>query len=412
MPKRKHEELQAAQIKALTGDNAGTYTDGDTLTLRVAKTGSKNWVQRITIDGKQRNIGLGGYPTVGLKLARKKAKANVLAVEENRDPIEEKRATRREAKERAGVKTFWEIAQEVIETNASSWASPKAKINWTNTLQRYAVPVIGNKRPREITASDIQAVLLPIWIEKKDTANKLLHRIKTVFEYAITKKWCEENPAGPRIRTILPKRPKVEDSHFRTMPYADLPAALVTVKGSIADQFSKLAIEFLALTAARSGEVRLAAWSEIDLTKRTWTVPAARMKARKEHRVPLSDRAVDVLMEADTLAQDSDLVFPNPRRMKPYSDATFSKLFRELDIPSVPHGMRSCFKNWTRDELPNPDHVMAEIALAHEVGTEVEQTYGTSDMFEKRRVMMQEWTNFLDRGMRQSKLQQTTMALI
>ena len=412
MPKRKYNELKPAQVKALTKDDAGTYTDGETLTLRVAKTGSKRWVQRITIEGKQRNIGLGGYPTVGLADARKKARANVLAVEENRNPIEEKRATRRESLERATVKTFWEIAQEVIETNRPSWTDPKAVKDWTNTLLNHAVPVIGNKRPREITAADIQKVLQPIWIEKKDTADKVLHRTRTVFEYAITQKWCEENPAGPRIRTLLPKRPKGEERHFRTMPHADLPGALVTIQGSIADQSSKLAIEFLALTAARSGEVRNAIWSEIDLEKRTWTVPADRMKARKKHRVPLPDRALDILEAAATLTQGNDLIFPNTRKGKPYSDSTFSKLFRELGIPSVPHGLRSCFKNWTRDDVPNSDHVMAEVALAHEVGTEVEKIYGTSDMFEKRRELMQEWADFLDRGMRLSRMKQTTMALI
>ena len=398
MPKRKYNQLTSAGVRALTAEDAGTHTDGDTLTLRVEKTGSKRWVQRITIDGTQRNMGLGGYPTIGLADARKKARLNVLVVQEGRNPIDEKRKARREAIERAGVMTFWEIAQEVIEKNSEGWTDPKAKTDWTNTLLRYAVPVIGNKRPRDIMASDIQKMLLPIWINKKDTANKVLHRVRATFEYAITMKWCEANPADQRILTILPKRRRGEDKHFRSMPQADLPAALVAIKESIADHSSKLAIEFLALTAARSGEVRKATWSEINLASRTWTVPATRMKARKEHRVPLTDRAVEILEEAAPLTHDCDLVFPNTRIMRPYSDSTFSKLFRELEIPAVPHGMRSCFKNWTRDDLPNPDHVMAEIALAHEVGSAMEKVYGTSDMFEKRRVMMQEWADFLARG--------------
>ena len=412
MPKKIREQLNPSQVKAFTAKHAGTYTDGETLTLRVEKSGSKHWVQRLTINGKQRNIGLGGYPTVGLADARKKARINLTALDAGRDPIAEKKEARREAIDRAGVKTFWEIAQEVIENKSEGWTDPKAETDWTNTLLRYAVPVIGDKRPREVTKTNIQSILMPIWVKKKDTADKVLHRIRAVFEYAIEKDWCELNPASPRIRTLLPKRPRTEDKHFRSMPYQDLPAALVTIQGSIADRSSKLAIELQALTAARSREVRNAKWKEIDLEKRAWTVPADRMKARKEHRVPLSNRMIEILDEVAALNHHGDLVFSNPRSGKPYSDSTFSKLFRELEIPCVPHGMRSCFKNWTRDELPNPDHVMSEIALAHEVGSEVEQAYGTSDMFEKRRVMMQEWEDYLDRGMSRSRLQQTTMALI
>ena len=190
-----------------------------------------------------------------------------MALDAGRDPIAEKKEARREAIDRAGVKTFWEIAQEVIENKSEGWTDPKAETDWTNTLLRYAVPVIGDKRPREVTKTNIQSILMPIWVKKKDTADKVLHRIRAVFEYAIEKDWCEVNPAGPRIRTLLPKRPRTEDKHFRSMPYQDLPAALVTIQGSIADRSSKLAIELQALTAARSGEVRNAKWKEIDLEK-------------------------------------------------------------------------------------------------------------------------------------------------
>ena len=403
----KHNQLTAAKVKALTSEDAGAYTDGETLTLRVSDKGNKRWVQRITIDGKQRNLGLGGYPTVGLADARKKARVNVIAVQEGRNPIEEKRAARRESIERAAVKTFWEIAQEVIENTSKSWTNLKVKQNWTNTLLNYAVPVIGKKRPREVTIHDIEEILKPIWIEKKETANKILRRIRAIFEYAITKGLCEVNPADARIVGILPRRPKNRDKHFRSMPYADLPAALIVVHESNADYSTKLAIEFLALTAGRSGEVRSATWSEINLDSGKWVIPATRMKAGKEHRVPLSSRALEILGKASELESNDDLIFPNRNTGRPYSDSTFSKLFRELAIPAVPHGMRACFKNWTRDELPHSDHVMAEIALAHEVGSEVEKAYGTSDMFEKRRVLMQEWEDFLTSGMVRSKLKQT-----
>ena len=183
------------------------------------------------------------------------------------------------------------------------------------------------------------------------------------------------------------------------MPYADLPAALNTVHDSTADPSTKLAVEFLALTAGRSGETRKAIWSEVDLAGAKWVIPTARMKSRKEHRVPLSDRALEILEKARELKSSDDLIFPSRKTGRPYSDSTFSKLFKDLEIPAVPHGMRSCFKNWTREELPNPDHVMVEIAMAHEVGTEVEKAYGTSDMFDKRRALLQEWSDFLTAGM-------------
>ena len=406
----KHNLLSAIKVKTLT--TSGTYTDGATLTLRVSDTGNKRWVQRIAIDGKQRNIGLGAYPAVGLAEARTKAQENARAVRESRNPIEEKREARRESRERAALKTFWEIAQEVIEKNNESWTTPKSKQRWTSTLLRYAVPVIGDKRPRDITVSDIEQVLEPIWLSKKDTASRLRQQIGAVFEYAMAREWCQGNPAGTPVLRILPKRPKKGNQQFRTMPYADLPAALNAVHDSTADFSTKLAVEFLALTSGRSGETRKAVWSEIDLAGAKWVIPAARMKSRKEHRVPLSDRVLEILEKARELKSNDDLIFPSRNTGRPYSDSTFSKLFRELEIPAVPHGMRSCFKNWTREELPNPDHVMVEIAMAHEVGTEVEKAYGTSDMFEKRRALMQEWADFLTAGMERSRWQQTTMELI
>ena len=269
----KHNLLSAIKVKTLT--TSGTYTDGATLTLRVSDTGNKRWVQRIAIDGKQRNIGLGAYPAVGLAEARTKAQENARAVRESRNPIEEKREARRESRERAALKTFWEIAQEVIEKNNESWTTPKSKQRWTSTLLRYAVPVIGDKWPRDITVSDIEQVLEPIWLSKKDTASRLRQQIGAVFEYAMAREWCQGNPAGTPVLRILPKRPKKGNQHFRTMPYADLPAALNAVHDSTADFSTKLAVEFLALTSGRSGETRKAVWSEIDLAGAKWVIPGS-----------------------------------------------------------------------------------------------------------------------------------------
>ena len=405
----KHNLLSAAKVKAL--DEPGDYTDGATLLLSVSDKGNKSWVQRISIEGRQRKMGLGSYPAVGLAEARKRAQDNARAIREGRNPIEERRAARKEAKERSQIKTFWEITLEVIERNESKWRSPKTKQIWLNGVNRFAVPHIGNKRPRDITTEDIAKILKPIWLDKRETADRLRQQMSATFEHARKRKWCTENPASNDVLDFLPRRPKREKTHHPSMPYTDLPAALNTVRDSHAKPFGKLAIEFLALTAGRVGEVRKATWDEIDLSKKTWTIPGERMKAGKEHRIPLPDRADEILEKAARIGTGEGLLFPNPNRGKPYSDATFSKLFRDLGIPSVPHGVRSCFKNWTMEQ-PYPDHVMAEIALAHTVGNEVERAYATSDMFEKRRVLMQEWSDFLASGMERSRLQQTTLALI
>ncbi len=404
----KHETLNALTVKALK--KPGIYTDGNTLTFRITEKGTRSWVQRISIEGRQRNIGLGAYPAVGLAEARQKARENAKAVREGHNPIEDKKAARKEAEERASVKTFWEIAQKVIENKQGNWDNPKTKQRWINNFLRYVVPIIGKKRPRDITREEILQILEPIWLIKKTTSNRIRQTMSNVFDYAIAKDWCKDNPADNSIREILPQRPKSHKNHHRTMPYEDVPAAVITVRESNANDITKLAIEFLTLTASRSKEVRLARWNEIDLSTRKWIIPPERMKSKKEHRVPLTDRMIEILEEAAALHPSKDLIFPNPRKGKPYSDTTFSKLFLENEIQSVPHGLRSCFKTWTMEQ-PNTDHVMAEIALAHTVGNEVEQVYANSDMFEKRRDMMQNWTNYIVRGIERDSRNQKRMEL-
>ena len=298
----------------------------------------------------------------------------------------------------------------MIDNKQGKWDNPKTKQRWTNNFLIYVVPIIGHKRPRDITRDDILQILEPIWLTKISTSNRIRQTMSNVFDYARAKDWCKENPADNSIREILPQRPKSSKKNHRSMPYEDVPAALITIRESPADDLTKLAIEFLTLTASRSGEVRKALWSEIDQTTRKWIIPAERMKARKEHRVPLTDRMTAILEEAAALHPSKGLIFPNRNKGKPFSDSTFSKLFRESGIPAVPHGLRSCFKNWTMEQ-PNTDHIMAEIALAHEVGTEVQQAYATSDMIEKRRDMMQDWTNFILRGMERDSRHQKRMEL-
>ena len=402
----KHQQLKAAKLNTLT---PGIYTDGETLTFLVSETGKRRWIQRITIDHRQRKMGLGSYPAVGLSEARDKARENVRAVRDGRNPIEERKAARKEAKERAAIKTFWEVAQEVIDKNKKGWEK-KTEQRWTNTLMCYAVPVIGRKRPRDITNDDVVQVLQPIWTSKPDTATRVRQELDTIFDYAMAKGWCQHNPAGKHILQVLPKRPRTRQNHMKSLPYDDLPAALNAVRDSQADILTKLAIEFLALTAARSGEVRKAIWSEVDLKSNKWTLPPERMKARREHRVPLTDRMIAILQQAAEISTENGLIFPNRNTGRAYSDSAFSKLFRELEIPAVPHGTRQSFTNWTSDQ-PNTDHIMVDVALAHDVGNEVRKAYLTNDMFEKRRTMMQKWTDFLVQGMDRDDRKQTRMEI-
>jgi integrase len=384
----KHHALTAAWVHNVT--SPGTYTDGNGLTLRVSETGGRRWVQRVTIDGKARNIGVGGYPAVGLKEARTRAMDNLKAIREGKDPVGEKRA----AKAEATSPTFSELAQTVIDLRRPTWSSQRHATQWSESLALHAFPSIGGKRITDVTAADALAVLTPIWISKPETATRVRQRMAVVFDYAIAKGLRMDNPANGSIDKALPRRPRLQ-AHHAALPFADLPAALESVRASTGEASTKLAFEFMVLTAARAGEVRGAVWSEIDLEKRTWTIPATRMKARKEHRVPLADRAMAILREMQGLGRKGEIVFQSSRgKGSPMSNMTFEMLLRRLSIPAVPHGFRSTFRDWTI-EATGYDWVVGETALAHRLGNSVESAYARTDLFERRRGLMQEWADFV-----------------
>ena len=250
--------------------------------------------------------------------------------------------------------------------------------------------ILGRKRVDKIDTRDVMAVLLLIWNEKRQTARRVRQYIGAVMRWSVAQGHREDNPAGDAIGAALPKS-NGPAKHYRTIPHGEVADAITKVRYSGAGITTKLAIEFLILTAARSGEVRLAAWDEIDLNTATWTVPASRTKTKREHRVPLCDRALVILTEADDLADGSGLIFPSPRG-RPLSDATLSKLVRELGIDAVPHGFRSSFRDWC-GETGKPREI-AEMALAHTVGG-VEGAYARSDLFKRRRRLMADWARYL-----------------
>ena len=376
-------KLSDRKVKSL--QEPGRYGDGATLYLVVAPGGSRQWVQRLTVRGKQTDIGLGGYPVVGLREAREKAQANRAQARSGADPLLERR--------RAAVPTFRGLAAQHIEALRPSWRNAKHAAQWGSTLAAYAHPFIGNRTVDQITRADVIGLLSPIWTEKPETARRVRQRVRAVMARAIALEYIENNPAGEGVDAALAKLPRIK-AHHPALPYAQLPAALKAVRESPATPAVALGFEFLALTACRSGEVRGARWNEIDLDIAAWTVPAARMKGGRLHRVPLSEQATAVLEEARGLDNGSGMVFPAPRSGMELSNMAFGQLLRRLGLDFVPHGLRSSFRDWAAEQTKAP-HTVMEAALAHSVKNATEAAYFRSDLFDLRRDLMRTWGNYL-----------------
>ena len=378
--------LSATRAKALK--DPGRYSDGGGLHLYISKAGRKSWVQRITIDGRRRDIGLGGFPSVSLAHARERAADNRVAVAEGRDPLSEKRSP--------ATPTFREAVHAVHEANIPRWRNGKHVASWMQTLERHAMPTLGNTSLDRIDQDAVLQVLDPIWTTRPETARRVRQRMRTVFRWAMAHGFMKTNPAGEAIDGALPPMPKVK-AHLRALPYQEAGAALETVASSQASVSAKLCFRFLVLTATRSGEARGATWDEIDVQGQEWRIPSRRMKAGMEHRVPLSRQALDLLREASALRDDTGLVFPSPLKPgSPMSDMTLTKVLRSVGLAgrATVHGFRSSFKNWTLEQTDTP-WAVSEAALAHLLGNATEQAYARSDLFERRRALMQLWADYL-----------------
>ena len=373
-------KLTAAFVRSV--HEPGLYWDEHGLVLRVKPSGYKQWIQRLFIHGKRRELGLGPVRLVTLAEARDAALANRKVARAGGDP----RATRRRS-----VPTFERAAAKVFAMHRTSW-SAKHAAQWASTLRMYAHPRIGGKRVDRITSADVMGVLTPIWSAKHTTAKRVRERIGTVMKWAIAQGYRVDNPAGEAIRAALPKPGHVQ-KHLKALPYGEVAGAIEAIRRSGAGASVKLGLEFLALTACRSGEVRGARWGEIDVAGAVWTIPASRMKGRRGHRVPLSGRAREILAQAKEHARRSELVFPSARGVQ-LRALRFSELFRELGIQAVPHGFRSSFRDWAAEQTDAP-HAVMEAALAHVVRNKVEAAYARSDLFERRRVLMEQWAEYL-----------------
>lgn len=380
--KRPEKALSAAFVRTVS--KQGKYTDGHGLFLKVDASGAKRWVQRIMIRGKRSEIGLGAASLVSLADAREQALENRKLARSGGDPLQIKRTAK-------ALLTFEEAARKVHKIHEPNWRNKKHAAQFLATLETYTFPRMGKLKVSEVTTADVLAVLQPIWLEKPETAKRVRQRIGTVMKWAVANGWRQDNPAEA-ISQALPKQ-KQPVKHRKSLPYGEVSGCLEVVRASRAYDATKLALEFVVLTACRSGEARLADWSEIDLENAEWTIPAQRMKANKEHRVPLSGRALEVLEAARALGDGTGLVFPSVTG-KALSDMTLSKLVKELGYAVDVHGFRTSFKTWCQERTTTPREV-SEAALAHTIQNKAEAAYARSDLFEKRRALMERWAGYV-----------------
>ena len=352
--------------------------------------GARSWVQRLMIRGRRRELGLGGFPLVCLAEAREKAFANRKLAREGGDPL-----TNRFRAE--GMPTFAEAAERVWNDKIPGWRHSGHAQEWMSSLTRHVLPYIGDKLVCDVTSADLLYALRRIWHSRPETARRVRQRISAVMEWAMAMHLREDDPCDKLAVVLGPQQKVVE--HMRALPHDKVAAAIKAVKASGATPAIKLAFEFLVLTAARSGEVRGAKWTEIELAARVWTIPATRMKSRRHHRVPLCERAMAILEAARQLGGGcSTLVFPS-QGGKPISITRLPRILQSVKVDAVPHGFRSSFRDWAAEETDHPREVV-EAALAHVVGNQTEAAYARSDLFERRRRLMDEWAAYLagDRG--------------
>ena len=299
-------------------------------------------------------------------------------------------------KRKSKLPTFKQAAEKAFEANRGRWRSEKTARNWEQGMNKHVLPVIGGLRVDEIGREEILRILTPIWRTRPEIARKQRNRIRAVLSWCQAHGYIENNVAGEMIDGALPPMPAVKE-HYRALPYQEVQAALETVDASNSSLAGKLCFRFLVLTAARSGEVRGATWSEIDFEKREWRIPANRMKTGTEHRVPLSGEALAVLEQAQILRDGSDLIFPSSVKPgTPLSNMTMTKILRDngLAARTTAHGFRSSFRDWA-GECTNTAHAVMELSLAHKVGSAVEQAYARSNLLAKRRDLMEQWAQYV-----------------
>ena len=387
------------KLSALTVTRAkepGYYGDGAGLYLQVSRSGTKSWIFRFTIAGKQREMGLGPLHTISLAQAREKARDCRALLLEGKDPLEARNAAKLgEALDRARAMTFEQCAAAYIAAHRGGWKSVKHAAQWESTLATYAAPVIGSMPVAAVDTALVVKVLEPIWTEKTETATRLRGRIESILDWATVSKFrVGENPARWRghLDNLLANPTKVSRvAHHAALPWANVTGFMAELRKR--EGIAARAVEFGILTAARSGEVRGATWAEIDLDAALWTVPAERMKGGREHRVPLSRRAIALL---EVAPRTGDYIFPGSRAQSPLSDMSLTAVLRRMGRPEITmHGFRSTFRDWCSESVGNTfPREVCEHALAHSLPDKVEAAYRRGDLIEKRKVLMQVWADY------------------
>lgn len=391
-------QLSAFEVNRLNRPGLHAVGGVPGLSLNIEPSLTKSWILRYRVGDQRRSMGLGTYPTVTLAQARHRAREARGKLFRGIDPVAEKHTARAKMKAaQARQITFAQAAALYIAAHEAGWKNPKHTAQWRATLEQYAGPVMGNLSVDSIELGHVLRILEPIWTTKNETASRLRGRIESVLD------WCTvrghrkgDNPARWRghLDQLLPKSSKVAKvEHHPALALDKMGAFMKALR--LQQGMGARALEFLTLTAARSGEVRGATWAEIDLKKRVWTLPGERMKAGKEHRVPLSRQAV-ALLKSLPRVEGCPFVFPS-QSLAPLSDMTLSAVMRRMGLTAVPHGLRSTFRDWCAEHTNYPREV-AEQALAHSLPDKVEAAYRRGDLFGKRALLMQEWADFCDKS--------------
>lgn len=375
--------LTALKIRSLA--EPGRYADGDGLFLDVVGKAKGRWVLRLQSNGRRREIGLGSLKYVSLADARDAAFVMRKKIAQGIDPVAERK------QERQAIPTFRKAAELVHEEHEKAWKNGKHQNQWIATLKTYAFPRMGDLLVRDIEGPLIRDVLAPIWLTKPETARRVRQRIGTVLDWSYARGFRATEAPMRSLSKGLPRQPK-KDNHFAALPYADVPNFLE--KLGERESVGRGALEALILTAARSGEIRGATWSELDLKTAVWTIPAVRMKMGRTHVVPLAPEAVALFERAKKFKVGaSDLVFPGQNVKKPLSDMTLLKILRDMDLAVTVHGFRSAFRDWVAEQTDYQGEI-AEAALAHTVSNKVEAAYRRTDFLDKRRLLMRDWAAF------------------
>lgn len=380
--KHPHNELSAVRVNAVKAP--GRYADGNGLYLLVEPSGAKRWILRTVVQGRRTDIGLGGLSLYSLKDAREKAVAKRKLAREGGDPVAESRSARMR-----GI-TFKQAAHTVHTEHAATWKNKKHAAQWISTLEEYAFPIFGNKPVGQVATPDVLNALSPIWLTKPETARRVRQRIGAVLDWA---KAAGHRGGDNPTQGVTKGLPKQSDraEHHAALPYGEVADFITALRKQDTAETIRLAFEFLILTATRTSEVLLATWGEINGD--TWTVPAERMKAKREHRVPLAPRSLEILQRAQELSGGTGYIFPGRMKGKPLTNMVFLMALRRMGVDMTAHGFRSSFRDWASEKTNFPGNV-CEMALAHTVKDKTEAAYRRGDLFDKRRDLMAAWAAY------------------